>query len=436
MVVHDAPQRQQITRSRARSARPAQLGPIGTARRRGGRRGDRGRDGDRRSPGQLHRNPPRHRGRHEPDRDCARVQAPRPEFYLTVTYPASGQNVLQFQVRRTTGGAVTSSKTIPAGGVGWGGYLASAAGDRTFYFARVPVHHQRGPAHHVRSDHDHQLGPDQRLRAGRPVCSGHGHRLRGLAGRIAGRLQRAARRLRGRTAKAFRQERARSASRICPPEPSGPGRTRAAQVAVGRLSWTPDGRTLIVDEAPRGLGRVDLTVFALNPSASGGGSLQAHSTTLLRQNGSCSTCVRDGARGPGRQPDRARGPRGPGSGPACWSSAPRGGPGVLERSCTPDRAVRQATPPTTSTSSPTHQGSGRCCGPGAHLARETAHSFRRAGSPVAACTRSPGSGGYSRKASPGKRPAQHQPAKSVVAEAQSPTLVAADRIPISVSTAS
>ena len=30
----------------------------------------------------------------------AAAQAPRPEFYLTVTYPASGQNVLQFQIGR------------------------------------------------------------------------------------------------------------------------------------------------------------------------------------------------------------------------------------------------------------------------------------------------------------------------------------------------
>ena len=55
-----------------------------------------------------------------------------------------------------------------------------------------------------------------------------------------------------------------------------------SQGAVGRLSWTPDGRTLIVDEAPRGRNRLDLTVFGLDPS-SRGGSLQAHSTTLLRQ---------------------------------------------------------------------------------------------------------------------------------------------------------
>ncbi len=70
-----------------------------------------------------------------------------------------------------------------------------------------------------------------------------------------------------------------------------------AQAAVGRLSWTPDGRTLIVDEAPRGPNRLDLTVFALNPSGRGG-SLQAHSTTLLRQNTNCATCVSMALAGP------------------------------------------------------------------------------------------------------------------------------------------
>ena len=78
--------------------------------------------------------------RHDPDHGPT---GPRPEFYLTVTYPASGQNALQFQVRRTNGGAATGSRTIPAANVGWGGYLTAAAGDRAFYFARVPVQQQQ-----------------------------------------------------------------------------------------------------------------------------------------------------------------------------------------------------------------------------------------------------------------------------------------------------
>ena len=71
-----------------------------------------------------------------------------------------------------------------------------------------------------------------------------------------------------------------------------------AQGQVGRLSWSPDGRTVIVDEAPLDRRLMELTVFALDPSDSSGGSLQAHSTTLLRQNGNCSTCVATALAGP------------------------------------------------------------------------------------------------------------------------------------------
>lgn len=64
---------------------------------------------------------------------------------------------------------------------------------------------------------------------------------------------------------------------------------------VWGLSWAPDGRTLIIDERSRvPRDGPDLTVFRLNTTSSGG-SLQAHSTTVLRQNQDCSnsssTCV-------------------------------------------------------------------------------------------------------------------------------------------------
>ncbi len=151
-------------------------------------------------------------------------EAPRPEFYLTVTYPASGQNVLQFQVRRTTGGAVTSSKTIPAGGVGWGGYLASAAGDRTFYFARYPCTTNAVP--HTTFDRI-TITNSGRISGFAPA----GPSVQGMVTAFAvspGGSQVAYNALPGDCAGGgfCRQERARSASRICPPEPSGPGRTR------------------------------------------------------------------------------------------------------------------------------------------------------------------------------------------------------------------
>jgi hypothetical protein len=227
----------------------------------------------------------------------AAAGAPRPEFYLTVTYPASGQNVLQFQVRRINGGAVTGSRTIPAGGVGWGGYLASAAGDRTFYFARYPCTTNAVP--HTTFDRI-TITNSGRISGFAPA----GPSVQGMVTAFAvspGGSQVAYNALPGDCAGGgFMSPAAGSVS----VEDLSTGAVRTwqdttAQGAVGRLSWTPDGRTLIVDEAPRGPERrVDLTVFALDPSASGGGSLQAHSTTLLRQNGSCSTCVATALAGP------------------------------------------------------------------------------------------------------------------------------------------
>jgi hypothetical protein len=222
--------------------------------------------------------------------------APRPEFYLTVTYPASGQNVLQFQVRRTTGGAVTGSRTIPAAGVGWGGYLAASAGDRTFYFARYACTTHAVP--HTTFDRITITNSGQ-IASFAPA----GPSVQGMVTAFAvspGGSQVAYNALPGDCAGGgFRSPAAGSVS----VEDLSTGAVRTwqdttAQVAVGRLSWAPEGRTVIVDEAPRGLGRVDLTVFALEPSESSGGSLQAHSTTLLRQNGSCSTCVVTALAGP------------------------------------------------------------------------------------------------------------------------------------------
>jgi hypothetical protein len=60
-----------------------------------------------------------------------------------------------------------------------------------------------------------------------------------------------------------------------------------------RAAW----RTLTVDENPTGRQRLDLTVFGLD-TTSGGGSLLAHSTTLLRQASNCSPCVRTALAGP------------------------------------------------------------------------------------------------------------------------------------------
>jgi hypothetical protein len=296
MVVHDAPQRQQIKITRARQRAPrswGRLAPLAAAAgivliAAGTVIGT-----------HLASSTGTHAASAAGTNQTATgtgTQAPRPEFYLTVTYPASGQNVLQFQVRRTTGGAVTSSKTIPAGGVGWGGYLAASAGDRTFYFARYPCTTHAVP--HTTFDRITITNSGQ-ITGFAPA----GPSVQGMVTAFAvspGGSQVAYNALPGDCAGGgFRSPAAGSVS----VEDLSTGAVRTwqdttAQGAVGRLSWAPDGRTLIVDEAPRGLQRLDLTVFALDPSDSSGGSLQAHSTTLLRQNSSCSACVVTALAGP------------------------------------------------------------------------------------------------------------------------------------------
>jgi hypothetical protein len=223
------------------------------------------------------------------------ARPPRPEFYLTATIP-SGQNVLQFQVRRTNGGAVTDERTISHANIGWGGYLAAAAGDRAFYFA----HYACTTAPTSRTTFDRiTISSAGRITSFAPA----GPPVQGLVIAFAvspGGSQVAYNALPGNCDGGGVTS--PSAGWVSVDDLStGAVRTwqdTPAQGQVGRLSWTPDGRTVIVDEAPLGPRHLDLTVFALDPAASNGGSLQAHSTTLLRQNGSCSTCVATALAGP------------------------------------------------------------------------------------------------------------------------------------------
>jgi hypothetical protein len=224
------------------------------------------------------------------------AQAPRPEFYLTATYPPTGPNVLRFQVRRTNGGAVTASTSISAANLGWGGYLTATAGDRAFYIAEYPC---KGTAV--------------------PHTTFYRITITG-SGRISG-IAPAGRPIRGMiTTLAVSPDGSRMAynalTRVC----AGPGRsfpgagsvsvedlstgtvrtwqdTTGGLNMVSRLSWASDGRTLIVDEQPFMPRSQELTVFGLD-TVSSGGSLQAHSTTLLQQNGNCSTCVATALAGP------------------------------------------------------------------------------------------------------------------------------------------
>jgi hypothetical protein len=223
------------------------------------------------------------------------AQAPRPEFYLTATYSLTGPNVLQFQVRRTNGGAVTASTSISAANLGWGGYLTAAAGDRAFFIAEYPC-------------------------TGTAVPRTTFYRITITdSGRISG-IAPAARPIRGMvTSLAVSSDGSQMAynalTRVCAGSGSGlPGagsvsvvdmstgtvrtwQDTTGQNMVSRLSWASDGRTLIVDEDSSLPGGPDLTVFGLDTTSSGG-SLQAHSTTLLQQNSNCSTCVRTALAGP------------------------------------------------------------------------------------------------------------------------------------------
>ena len=69
-------------------------------------------------------------------------------------------------------------------------------------------------------------------------------------------------------------------------------------LVVNGLSWAPDGRTLVVDYFwAQVSGSGELAVLGLD-TASGGGSLQAHSRVLWSQDQSCVTCAREAIAGP------------------------------------------------------------------------------------------------------------------------------------------
>jgi hypothetical protein len=225
------------------------------------------------------------------------AQAPRPEFYMTATYPAAGPNVLQLQVRRTAGGAITASTSIPGANLGWGNNITAAASDRAFF---IGYYLCRSTAVAVTTFHRITITGSGRISGiatvGRPVqgmltylaVSPDGSQMAytALAGKCLG------------------------AEPGLPAAPAvsildlSTGAVRTWHYTTGRvtvtvLSWAPDGRTLLINEHSPGAQGWDLTVFGLNTTSSGG-SLQAHSTTLLQQSHDCSnsTCVTAELAGP------------------------------------------------------------------------------------------------------------------------------------------
>lgn len=229
-------------------------------------------------------------------RPATTARAPRPQFYMTAAYAASGPNVIRLQVRRTAGGAVTASTSLPTANVGWGGYLTAAASGRAFFIARYPC-----------STTVVAVTTFYRI-----TVTGSG-RISGVtaAGHVQGKV----------TDLAVSPDGSRMAYSALPGkclDPAGfrspaagavsilnlsTGAVRTWQnkterYAVGGLSWAPDGRTLIIDEYSRAPDGRDLTVLGLN-TTSRSGSLQAHSTTLLQSRDcSSSTCVAAALAGP------------------------------------------------------------------------------------------------------------------------------------------
>jgi hypothetical protein len=225
------------------------------------------------------------------------AQTSRPEFYMTATYPATGPNVLQFQVRRTDGGAVTASRSISASGLGWGGHLTAAADDRAFYFARYPCTTSAVP---LTTFYRITITSSGQISGFAPV----GTPVEGMVTTLAvspDGSQMAYNALSGACAGAeFKSTAAASVSVL--DLSTGAVRTWISRVQmapdmVSELSWATNGRTLIVDEDPRGPWYADLTVYGLDTTSSGG-VLQAHSTILLRQNTPCSPCVVNALAGP------------------------------------------------------------------------------------------------------------------------------------------
>jgi hypothetical protein len=228
---------------------------------------------------------------------AATAPAPRPEFYMTATYPANGPNVLQIQVRRTAGGAVTASTTISAANMGWGNTITAAASDRAFFIGYYPC---RGAGVAVTTFYRITITGSGRISGTTAVGHVQGM-LQYLAVSPDG-SQLAYASIPGACGSARPREAAAGAVSILDLSTQAvrTWQYSAGQSYVSRLSWTPDARTLVIDEYSRGLTGPGLTVLGLD-AASGGGSLRADSTILLQHSSDCAkspTCVTGAVAGP------------------------------------------------------------------------------------------------------------------------------------------
>jgi hypothetical protein len=231
-----------------------------------------------------------------------------PEFYMTETYVNPSSRAMQFQVRRTRDGAVTSSWSI-SGANRWLSAPTAVASDRAFYYGSYAA----GPCRHSQTV---------------PITTFYRITITG-SGRISG-VAPVGVPVRGAVSSLeVSPDGSQMAYNVLARQCGGPlrlsgavsvmnlstGAVRTWQDTAGKesvnkgivgrdfareFSWAPNGRALIVDELPAAYFQsTDLTVFRLNTTGSGG-SIQDHSTILLRQDLGCSTtCVATTLAGPG-----------------------------------------------------------------------------------------------------------------------------------------
>jgi hypothetical protein len=234
-----------------------------------------------------------------------------PRFYVTTDVAA---RQIQLQVRRTSDGAITAVVLLPAGWALTGG-ISATADDRTFFAAafnatscpaQAGVGGISSAAHQTRffrfavNDQGQagpltMVGPPVTGIVGPIAVSPDGSRIAFNAGNTSfvgpgkacagGEASGAAIRVIDLATGTIRTWQTVE----MPPAPAGTG------VTPGAVSWMADGRTLAVSyvwpTSPSGP-QLSVAVAALD-TASGGGSLQAHSRVLWTQPQKCVFCVQE-----------------------------------------------------------------------------------------------------------------------------------------------
>jgi hypothetical protein len=235
------------------------------------------------------------------DTPAGGAPAAPPQFYMTLGLTSS---TAMLEVRRTADGALTASMASPVNML-QGGYLTAAASDRVFFVGGAT---KCGTAPTVSRFYRITITGSGRISDVTKV----GSPLRGMVDDMA--VSPDGSRMAYTLAPSPRcqnpvntqprdvvriMDLATGAVRTWQNTSTTPGPARVA-VVTGGLSWTPDGRTLVVDYYWTTLfeNGPALAVLGLD-AASDGGSLQAHSRPLWHQDPSCVSCVTDVIAGPG-----------------------------------------------------------------------------------------------------------------------------------------